>query len=176
MSLHPELPTTDTPLEMLVACHGRVRKFTDTLVRLADHLATHGPDDQARQAATAILRYFEQAAPRHHADEEEDLFPALLQAAGDRPDCTGLRDTVAALTREHEELDAEWQSVRQQLRAVVEGKAADLHADDRARRFAQHYQQHAQREESDVYPWAATLLSGDDMARIADAMTQRRRD
>lgn len=176
MPLHPELPTTDTPLEMLVACHGRVRKFTDTLVRLADHLAAHGADEQARQAATSILRYFEQAAPRHHADEEDDLFPALLAAANERSDCTGLRDTIAALTREHKELDAEWQSVRQQLQAVVDGQTADLHAGDLARRFAQRYQQHAGREESEVYPWAATLLSAADMARIADAMTQRRRD
>lgn len=35
-------------------------------------------DVQAQAAAAQILRYFNVAAPLHHQDEDEDLFPALL--------------------------------------------------------------------------------------------------
>ena len=77
---HSPGASTEAPLEMLAACHGRVHKQCETLGRLAAHLPTHGSDTAAQQAATAVMRYFDTAARDHHADEEEDLFPALLDA------------------------------------------------------------------------------------------------
>ena len=65
---------------MLAACHGRVESQCDTLRRLLPHVAAHGADVQAREAAVAVMRYFDTAARHHHADEEVDLFPALIDA------------------------------------------------------------------------------------------------
>ena len=86
----------EVPLEMLSACHHRIERQCATLRRLVDHLATHGPDQQARDAAAGVMRYFDTAGRDHHADEEEDLFPALIESmAGSDPIC--LREITQGL-------------------------------------------------------------------------------
>ena len=78
----------EVPLEMLAACHHRVESQCTTLQRLVAHLATHGSDEGARVAAAAVLRYFDTSAVDHHADEEIDLFPALIDSmAGSDATC-----------------------------------------------------------------------------------------
>ncbi|MEP6970638.1 MAG: hemerythrin domain-containing protein, partial [Betaproteobacteria bacterium] len=52
----------EVPLEMLAACHLRVLKQCSTLRRLVTHLATHRAGEDARIAATAVMRYFDTAA------------------------------------------------------------------------------------------------------------------
>ena len=76
---------------MLSACHGRVERQCETLLRLVPHLAANGPDQAAREAAQNVMRYFDTSAPHHHADEEEDLFPALLRSAPDDRACAAAR-------------------------------------------------------------------------------------
>ena len=53
----------DQPFEMLEACHERVERSLGLLLRLAEHLVSHGADEQARDAARDVLRYFDLAAP-----------------------------------------------------------------------------------------------------------------
>ncbi|MCB1958559.1 MAG: hemerythrin domain-containing protein, partial [Rhodocyclaceae bacterium] len=76
----PLMPTPgagfDQPFELLSACHDRVQRSLDLLRRLQDHLAIHGADGQAQDAARDVLRYFDIAAPLHHDDEERHIFPA----------------------------------------------------------------------------------------------------
>ena len=80
----PGLAATDAgfevPLEMLSACHLRIEHQCSTLRRLVPHLLARGADAEARAAAASVLRYFETAAKDHHADEEVDLFPALIES------------------------------------------------------------------------------------------------
>lgn len=100
----------DAPLELLSACHARIERQCATLLRLAVHLAAHGIDDEARQAATSVMRYFDLSAPNHHADEEQDLFPALLESvAGSDAQC--LRALIDGLSAEHRALEALWRRV-----------------------------------------------------------------
>ena len=92
--------TFEAPLEMLAACHGRIERQGETLRRLVPHVAANGSDQPAREAAQAVLRYFDRAALDHHADEEQDLFPALLEAmAGSDAVC--LRELTEQLTQQH---------------------------------------------------------------------------
>ena len=110
----------DAPLAMLSACHQRIQRQCATLRRLVPHLAAHGSDAQAREAATQVLRYFALAAPQHHADEESDLFPALLESmAGSDAVC--LRELLDGLCAQHRELDARWRAVRRVLHRVAAG-------------------------------------------------------
>ena len=114
--------TFEAPLEMLAACHGRIERQCETLRRLVPHVAAHGSDQAAREAAQAVLRYFDHAALDHHADEEQDLFPALLEAmAGSDAVC--LRDLTEQLTRQHRELEAHWRALRPEL-AIMVGSVA----------------------------------------------------
>ncbi len=162
----------DAPLDMLSACHGRIEKQCSTLRRLSAHLAEHGADGDARQAAVNVMRYFDTAGRDHHADEERDLFPALLESmAGSDAVC--LRDITMALTREHRELDAVWGVLRTQLESVARGDASALDAaavDD----FIVRHMRHVAREENELIPMARRLLSEAQRQDIGKAMRARR--
>jgi hemerythrin-like domain-containing protein len=162
----------EVPLEMLAACHLRVQDQCSTLLRLAPHIAAHGSDRPAREAATAVMRYFDTSARHHHDDEERDLFPALMASmAGSDAVC--LRELTAALTAEHRELETLWQALRAVLAPVAAGQTALLAQDD-VSRFAQLYQRHIAREESELLPMAERLLSDAELDRIGVAMRRRR--
>ena len=162
----------EVPLEMLAACHERVQNQCATLRRLVPHLARHGADDAARSAAAAVLRFFDTAARDHHADEEADLFPALIEAmAGSDAVC--LHDIVGALTADHRALETHWREVRIKLEAIAAGGAASLDAQD-IEPMITLYERHIEREEKELLPMAARLLSDDALERIGRAMRERR--
>lgn len=162
----------EVPLEMLSACHGRVQAQCDTLRRLLPHLAANGADRAAQEAATAVMRYFDTAAVHHHADEETDLFPALLEAmAGSDAVC--LREMTQALASEHRELERRWRLVRQGLQDVLAGNAAALAAAT-VQDFIGLYASHIEREEKELLPMAQRLLSDAELERIGLAMRTRR--
>jgi len=162
----------DTPLAMLGECHRRVERQCATLQRLAAHLAAQRADAPAREAAAAVMRYFDTAAPNHHADEEDDLFPALLEAmAGSDAVC--LRQMIASLLAEHRELDRRWAGLRRSLQPLAAGGDAALSSDD-VRDFVALYERHIAREEGELLPMAARLLGDAELQRIGDAMRARR--
>lgn len=168
--IQPVAPTVDDPIELLLACHDKIRRFTALTLKLRDHLAKCGPgtaiDAQAREAAQAILRYFNQAAPLHHDDEEQDLFPALKQLGQ-----TTLTAHIARLAAKHTELTRLWQDVQHWLLATAAGE--HYPAPDTLNEFAGHYDAHAQSEETNVYPGAAQLTPSQ-VLQIAAAMVARR--
>jgi hemerythrin-like domain-containing protein len=162
----------EAPLEMLAACHARIDRQCATLRRLVTHLARHGSDDAARAAAVDLMRYFDTAARHHHADEEEDLFPALLESmAGSDAVC--LREITTVLGAEHRRLEAHWQRVRAALASVAAGESARLESAD-AEALAELYARHIEREERELLPMAARLLGDDELARLGRAMRARR--
>ena len=162
----------EVPLEMLSACHHRIERQCATLRRLVAHLASHGADADARSAAQAVLRYFDTSALHHHADEEEDLFPALLESmAGSDPVC--LRELTQALSTEHRELEARWRRLRLVLERVARGEAAELSAAD-VDAFVDRYTDHLEREERELLPMAERLLGDKDLERVGCAMRERR--
>jgi pyridoxamine 5'-phosphate oxidase len=165
-------PDFTKPLEALKACHVRIRAQCDTLRRLVDHMSGHGCDAEARQAATAVMRYFDTAARHHHEDEEEDLLPRMMSAAtmsrGSR-----LTRLVADIATEHREMDKLWTDLRAVLQEISAGEATLLDPLD-VDRFAKLYHTHMALEESNVIPLAEMLLAKDDLAEIGAAMAQRR--
>lgn len=156
----------ERPLELLYACHERVRRFTALAGRLAAHVADHGADEQARDAATQILRYFELSLPNHHADEEEDVFPAL-RGLND----VALAGAIAALEAEHAVLDALWQEAAPWLRAVAQGEACA--APETLAQFVAAYAVHTEREEREVFS-AIDRLPASTVDAIAQRMRARR--
>lgn len=179
----PVSPRIDDPMALLRACHEKVVRFTRLAQRLQAHVAEHGVDDQAREAATAVLRYFTLAAPLHHADEDENLFVAL-RALGK----ADLNARIDALQQEHDTLGALWLPVQAWLAQMAQGNAqgnAQENAQGNAQGhaptgsppdvdgFATRYRAHAEREETTVYPHAAEL-SPAVLRALADAMVARR--
>ena len=137
----------EAPFEMLDACHERVERMLRLLNKLRAHLQASGWDAQAAEAARDVLRYFNEAAPRHHEDEERHVFPAVL-AAPDAPalphtgtgdgtgadsgksdgDGTGnsctdsgtsLHAVVRRLLQDHADMQTRWASARPVLERIA---------------------------------------------------------
>lgn len=162
----------EVPLEMISACHHRVEKQCATLRRLVPHLAQHGADADARSAATAVMRYFDTAAKDHHADEETDLFPALIESmAGSDAVC--IRGLIDALTLDHRALESRWQRLRVMLQSIAAGDP--VHLDSAyVESFIRLYERHIAREEAELLPMASRLLGDDALNEIGKAMRERR--
>lgn len=165
-------PDFDQPIAVLKHCHDRIRKQLATLEKLPGHLQTFGANLDAKQGASSILRYFNQAAPNHHADEEEDLLPVLQIVARDS-DATVLEELVPELLLEHVRMDAAWEKLGQQLEQLVSGEADSL---DQAlcTDFIGAYRSHMEREEAMIAPMALRLLSAVQLQDLGNAMRERR--
>lgn len=182
----------EVPLEMLAACHGRVQAQGETLLKLQAHLARHGVDEDARTAARAVLRYFDLAAPLHHRDEEEDLFPALracaehdgpgppaADAARDEAADPGGRQALlqllATLTDQHRGFETQWAALRPALQAVADGPPDQaLPCLDGAADFVAAYAAHIALEEGELLPLAVRWLDAPVLDRVGRAMRLRR--
>ena len=162
----------EAPLEMLAACHDRIRSRCSVLLRLRSHVATKGADAEAADAARGVIRYFDTSAPHHHEDEERDLFPALLEAMpGSDPVC--LRELTGSLADEHRELACLWEIVRPWLVAIERGEKPTGDAGE-IQSFVDLYDRHARREEEELFPMAKRLLGDEELQRIGRAMRLRR--
>lgn len=65
----------ETPLDLLLGCHERIRHFTAVARRMAENPSA--PPEQVSDAAEAVYRYFHVALPLHEADENISLDPRL---------------------------------------------------------------------------------------------------
>ncbi|HEY6134489.1 MAG TPA: hemerythrin domain-containing protein [Rubrivivax sp.] len=163
----------EVPLEMLAACRLRIESQCTTLQRLAQHLLDHGSDALAQADASRLKRYFDMSAMDLHADEEVDLFPALIESVAGS-DAVCLRGLIVTLSTEHRELESRWRSLRVVLQKVARGMSAALDVDD-VSGFVRLYQRHIAREQAELLPMARRLLGSDELDRIATAMRARRK-
>lgn len=165
----------EAPLEMLAACHEKIRQQCATLQRLVAHIETRGIDADARQAASNILRYFETAGKLHHQDEEEDIFPALIESMTAQEAVHSLHpeNLMQTLSADHRTQDALWLPLRNALTRIARGEQTTLTATDVLPWLTQHAQ-HLQQEDDVLLPMAKRLLSNAALEKIGRAMCARR--
>jgi pyridoxamine 5'-phosphate oxidase len=164
-------PTFDHPLEMLHACHGKIKQQLDTLHKLAAHLPKHGCDQQAQQAAQSILRYFDTAGQFHHQDEEENLFPTLV--ALDVPNKEEVETLVDRLLAQHVVMFSAWSDMRAVLVKIAEGVNTPI-SEAMIERLAGSYTRHIHLEETELLPLSARLLSPQQIMELGKNMAERR--
>src|SRR3546814_18542886 len=75
------------------------------------------------------MRYFDTSAIQHHADEEVDLFPALIESM-EGSDAVCIRELTDGLCADHRKLEAGWRRMRETLAKIGPGKAVQLHEED----------------------------------------------
>jgi pyridoxamine 5'-phosphate oxidase len=164
-------PGFDQPIAVLKHCHERIRKQLATLRKLVDHVPAHGADQQAQQAAQAVITYFDKAAHLHHDDEEQDLLPMLLGTAkGD--DASLLATLAPQIMADHIAMDGMWQDLHEQLKGVADGAA--MLSSDMVSKFADSYERHMKTEETQIAPMAMRLFSPQQMIQLGEAMQARR--
>ncbi len=163
-----DAPGFDEPLEMLLACHGRIWSQCATLEKLNKHLPEHGCDQQAQQAAGAILRYFDTAGRNHHKDEECDLFP-VLHGTGD----VAAQRLVTHLLERHVVLDAAWDELRGELQEILSSQSARL-TPHVVQNLIRAYRTHIEMENAQLLPMAKRLMTPAQLATLGRSMSQRR--
>lgn len=169
-------PDFAQPIELMMDCHRRIERFLGVLQLVAADDRDVPLDDEGREALKVALNYFDQAAPRHTADEEASLFPRLRRI--DKP---AVRQAMAAVDRleaDHrkaedahtrlDELGRQWlsdgtldqaslQSFREVLAALVKA-----------------YGEHIPIEDDNVFVLAKRVLDDEQLRAIGDEMKQRR--
>jgi hypothetical protein len=130
--------------------------------------------DRARQVAAATLQLFEGVVLPHHADEEGDLFPAVIRSAVPGQERARVEALVERLVAEHRSVEALWKTIRPAVRRAASGIAAQLDAEAVAALVIA-YNRHATFEESDFLPLAAEILArnGNHMAALGLALHLR---
>lgn len=159
--------TFDDPIEMLYACHGKVRRFCQQVEMLPGYIAEHGRNDVVLQAVAQISRYFDVAAPLHHQDEEEDFFPLLLRHF------PHTEADIGELLCQHESLHGNWAAVKQEF-SKLQADPAYRPQSVVLQRFSAGYADHLVLEER-LFETGRNLPAGE-LAAIGQKMAARRKN
>jgi hemerythrin-like domain-containing protein len=162
----------DQPVEMWLACHERVQRFAALLSRLAEHVRERGADEDAQVTATSIRRYFNEAAPRHHEDEEVDMFPRLRERLDGERDRTVL-EVLDQVEADHLEMAGVWQRLDAVLATIARGEPATLEQ-PLIDRFATMYRHHIDAEERVLLPALKKTLAAPEWLAVGKSMAERR--
>lgn len=167
----PKPPGFDQPIELLKDCHRRIEYF---LGALSGAIARNrrGPlDAEGREHLSRAIEYFRSGLPRHTRDEEDSLFPRL-QTAPELSAC------LASLTGEHREEESAMEDLLRRLEPVAQGEALPADTLDGLAQAAgalrARYAAHIAREEEELFPAAARLLSEAELSAVGEEMAARR--
>ncbi|MDE3155058.1 MAG: hemerythrin domain-containing protein [Acidobacteriota bacterium] len=166
----------EQPLGLLSDCHRRIEHFLKILVRVDADLSGGPLTDDYRRALDAALRYFETAAPRHTADEEDSLFPRLR--ASDDPAAQQALALVDRLEHDHQAADVHHAAANTLVRRwlddnrLVPADAAALR--DHLAALQTLYAGHIAVEDHELFPAAARLLDAPALQQIGREMAARR--
>jgi len=162
------------PIEYIFADHYRLRQIIATTSRfLATEIFTSPPDAETAPEIHTIRDYLADELPIHMADEEEDLFPCLVQHC---PDDDETKQILAVLRQEHAEDLALLPSITAGLDDLLAGRqVADwpVFAASVAH-FVERQRRHIIWENNIILPLARRHFTADDMARIGREMAARR--
>lgn len=153
------------PLDMMTACHGRIRDFTSGLGRLAALPDPHDP--RAPAAAAQCYRYFREGLPLHALDEDVSLAPRLRRH---RPGAE-VEEALDRIAEEHHRIDAVLDMLLPLLEAVPNAPPRQLLEAHAA--LCEVLLPHIAMEEKIIFP-ACALLSLDDRSVMIREMRARR--
>lgn len=147
--------TSDAPITNFSQCHVGILSHLKAFGGLPALLA---PAEQARQVAQETLKFFRDAVYEHHAEEERELFPAVLASATEGIEMDQVKFMVERLTREHRQVEATWTRLEPHLKKIAKGQSADLDTAAVAS-LVRDYSAHAAFEEAEFLPLCQTILS-----------------
>ncbi len=149
-------PATDpnTPLTGFSHCHLGIVSHLDALGELPALLA---PAARARKVAADTVAFFRAAVYEHHAEEERELFPAVLQSAHTGEEHDRVRQLAERLTREHRDIETLWARLEPSLKKFAKGQPADVDGVAVAH-LVRLYKAHAKFEEDEFLPLSEAIL------------------
>lgn len=165
-------PIAEQPIDEFSNCHGGILGKLDALGRLPALLE---PAAEARRIATESLDFFTSVVYEHHAEEERELFPAVLGSAAKGAERDLVQRMVDQLTREHRDIETAWERLKPHLKAISKGHDAEFDSSALTALVA-HYKAHAAFEEREFLPLSKTILgrNGDHLAALGVSLHMRR--
>ncbi len=169
-------PTTGSQnaIQLLLACHQRIRHFSGVAVRLAHAQGTS--EAEIVQASDGLLRYFTVALPLHEADENISVHPRLKQAApaGELagPAADAMVDQHNAIDELVERLVPLWTLTKSNPAKLPEvaGEMCVI-----AGRLEEIFGVHLKLEEETIFPALKKYLSEEQLDEIVAEIQERRR-
>lgn len=160
------------PLASFSQCHTGI---TSQLEALAGLPALVEAAQRARAVAAGTVNLFKDAVFEHHAQEESELFTAVLRSAAAGEERDRIMAMVSRLTSEHRALEALWKTLEPQVESAAHGRASEIDA-GLAHQLVHGYLRHARFEEQEFLPLAATILErdGNHMAALGLSLHLRR--
>ena len=174
------MPYTDTlePVHIDTSLAGFSECHHDFVAQL--HSALYLPElveaaAKARVMANDLLKMFRQGVRTHHAQEEEELFPAVLRAAEPGAEFDTVRSMVDQLVSEHRDMETRWAQLQPDVEAAARGETRPVDA-VLIQDLVQHFFAHAHFEEEHFLPLAQKILGrhSESMAALGRALHQRR--
>ena len=166
----------DEPLGLLSDCHRRIEHFLNVLHTYAG-LPSHSLTHEQKLEVQDALAYFENAAPRHTADEERSLFPRLRQSAD--PEAKKAVEVLERLERDHEIADLHHRAVDELWRrrlALEELPPLEMQElRDRLGVLQAIYREHITAEDCEIFPTASRVLTRTQLLEVGMEMAGRRR-
>lgn len=161
-----QFATWNEPIEMLYACHSKVKRFCRQLSILPDYLEKHGYTQAVLNDVEQILSYFNRAAPLHHDDEELDFFPQLVKVAPQA------QSTIDELEQQHKNLHKNWNALSAQLEELISEQRQNID-EHLIERFIQGYERHITLEEP-LFEMGREFLADDVLSEMGKNMSIRR--
>jgi len=84
---------------------------------------------RSRKVASDTLALFESAVLEHHAEEEAELFPAVLRSAKPGREHARVAEITERLALEHRMIEKLWSRLKPSVVAAAAGRAADVRRD-----------------------------------------------
>jgi len=169
---NPQQPAgnEDSPLNEFSQCHTGILAQLD---KLAGFTAQVAAAERARQTAASLLALFSRGVLEHHAEEENELFPAVLRSALPE-EVDAVRQQAERLTREHRVIESLWKRIEGPVTAAAKGKHAEIDADV-VNELVRLYRAHAAYEEQEFLPLSAKILgrNGNHMAALGLSLHMR---
>ena len=160
MSVHPTLATSaapddgDNPLGGFSQCHAGITRQLQALAGLPTLVEAA---TLARHTARDTLAFVRSVVPEHHAEEEKELFPAVLASATKGEERARVQAMVERLTAEHRHIEALCAQLEPALQAAAKGHDGVLEASV-VQRLVDAYAVHAQFEEQAFLPLSQSVL------------------
>ncbi len=148
-------PVTGTPVDEFSECHRGLLCGLRAFESLPELMVAAA---RARAVATATLALFDGAVLTHHADEEKELFPAVLASARPGEERLRIEAVIARLIAEHRSVEALWHMLKPGVKRAAAGSAAELNS-EAVTALVVAYNRHAAFEETEFLPAAKDILS-----------------
>ena len=167
----------DQPIGLLSDCHRRIEHFLGVVQRVLRSTKGKALDEEHRRAINAALKYFDEAAPRHTADEEESLFPRLRAAAEHHPALREALSKLDNLEADHDAADRLHSEMRHWCLQWLDHGLAPPQLKRLSRIvdvLATLYRHHIAIEDNELFPLAASSMGEKALRDVGGEMALRR--